>query len=349
MSSLSVAAATDPAPEFPRGSISRVLATFDELPAFGPACDHALAAAMSESASSGSDLVTAIESDTGLTVAVLRRAQRLPGRRPIINVPDAVEGLGHDRVQAVVERIARAAFPWRTAQEALIHDVRVHSQTVAQAAHRVAEEVGFADRDDLIAAALLHDVGKLVVALAIGDTGWAADTRGTTPEQRVRDERQRLTLDHATLGALLAERWGLPERISDTIASHHRSDAEADLTSVLRLADMVAHQARGDSVDRRIMLRLASLCGLSVAALKETLFDLPQSGSPRRRAQPCPLTKRETAALRGIASGKVYKEIATDLGVTASTVRSHLQRVYAKLEVADRAQAVLLATRMNWI
>ncbi|MGZ4200874.1 MAG: response regulator transcription factor [Thermoleophilaceae bacterium] len=41
--------------------------------------------------------------------------------------------------------------------------------------------------------------------------------------------------------------------------------------------------------------------------------------------------------------------IAVELGISTSTVRTHLHNTYAKLEVDDRAQAVLRATEMGWI
>lgn len=347
-SSLLAMAPEDSGPRVSTRGIGRVMAHVHELPAFAPACDHALSA-LEAGNSRFTDLVAAIESDTGLTVAVLRRAQRLPVRRAIANIPEAVAKLGTDDLRAAVNEVPRASFPWRTTQEALTQDLRVHAQAVALAADRLAGEVGFAERDDLFCAALLHDVGKLVFALAIGDANWCVDTRSTTPEQRIREERRVATLDHACLGAVLAERWGLPERLSEAIGGHHRSDSEASLTSLLRLADIVAHYARGDAVDRRIMLRLAAILGVRGPVLREALFDLPQGGGHRKRTMPSPLSDRETAALRQLAAGKVYKDIAEDLGVATSTVRTHLHSVYAKLEVADRAQAVLRATEMGWI
>jgi DNA-binding NarL/FixJ family response regulator len=71
--------------------------------------------------------------------------------------------------------------------------------------------------------------------------------------------------------------------------------------------------------------------------------------SRRRHSPPCPLTAREIEILVCLADGKVYKEIARELSLTTSTVRSHLHHTYHKLGVADRAQAVLLATRRGWI
>jgi DNA-binding CsgD family transcriptional regulator len=61
------------------------------------------------------------------------------------------------------------------------------------------------------------------------------------------------------------------------------------------------------------------------------LFDLPHSGSQRRRAEPSPLSRRETAVLRRLADGKLYEQIGAELGVSASTIRTYLSNVYVKL------------------
>jgi DNA-binding NarL/FixJ family response regulator len=45
----------------------------------------------------------------------------------------------------------------------------------------------------------------------------------------------------------------------------------------------------------------------------------------------------------------VYKEIADDLSLSSSTVRTHLHNVYRKLGAIDRAQAVLIAREKGWI
>jgi len=53
--------------------------------------------------------------------------------------------------------------------------------------------------------------------------------------------------------------------------------------------------------------------------------------------------------LRRLARGMVYKQIASELGLSPSTVRSHLHNVYSKVGARDRAQAVLIATERGWI
>jgi DNA-binding NarL/FixJ family response regulator len=98
------------------------------------------------------------------------------------------------------------------------------------------------------------------------------------------------------------------------------------------------------------LLALANVCGLSTSSLREILFDLPYSGSSgRRRAEKSPLSARQTEVLAALGKGLRYKEIALQLGLSPSTIRSHIHTVYMTLGVADRAQAVLRGTEMGWI
>ena len=332
-----------------RGDLTRAIEEFDVIPAFAPAHERVLIATASDDASGG-DLVGAIESDTGLTVAVLRRAQDVAGRHRIANVPDAVDALGATEIQIAITGLPQTEFPWRTSQlEVLMHGLRVHAQAVARAADRITQEAEPRVRDAVRVAALLHDVGKLVLGRAFPEYARTSE-RTNSPETRVRAERRAWGMDHTTVGALLLRRWTLPEGLVRTVAAHHSSAVDGELATYLRLADMVAHHAQGDAVDRGEMLRLAHVCGLSATALRTVLFDLPHSGgSQRRRAEPSPLSRRQTAVLRILAQGKVYQVIALELGVATSTVRSHLHNIYAKLGVDDRAQAVLRATEMGWI
>ena len=55
------------------------------------------------------------------------------------------------------------------------------------------------------------------------------------------------------------------------------------------------------------------------------------------------LTEREREILTLIAQGQANESIATQLGLSLKTVRNHVSNIYAKLQVADRAQAVLRA------
>jgi DNA-binding NarL/FixJ family response regulator len=53
-----------------------------------------------------------------------------------------------------------------------------------------------------------------------------------------------------------------------------------------------------------------------------------------------PLSPREQMVLERIAKGSPYKEIAAELGITIPTVRNYLRRIYDKLHVETRTEAV---------
>ena len=55
------------------------------------------------------------------------------------------------------------------------------------------------------------------------------------------------------------------------------------------------------------------------------------------------LSERETELLGLMAQGKSNQEIADQLGLTLKTVRNHVSNIFSKLQVADRAQAILRA------
>lgn len=61
----------------------------------------------------------------------------------------------------------------------------------------------------------------------------------------------------------------------------------------------------------------------------------------RARPMPTHLTQREEVALRMIAAGKSDEEVGAALGITARTVRFHIDNVKTKLGVANRTHAVL--------
>jgi DNA-binding NarL/FixJ family response regulator len=133
------------------------------------------------------------------------------------------------------------------------------------------------------------------------------------------------------------------------VERHHSDDSEPEPT-LLRLADMLAHYTHGRPVDPQRLLESSRRVGLTTGQLRTVMFELPGGGAAKRRSvEPCPLTDKELQALRGLAAGKVYKEIAVDLGIATSTVRSHLHKTYKKVGATDRAQAVLLATERGWL
>ena len=62
-----------------------------------------------------------------------------------------------------------------------------------------------------------------------------------------------------------------------------------------------------------------------------------------------PLTQREQEILSLLAAGKTNQQIALALYITPGTVRVHVHTILHKLEVSDRAQAVVVALQKRLI
>ena len=75
-------------------------------------------------------------------------------------------------------------------------------------------------------------------------------------------------------------------------------------------------------------------------SLARYLFNLVRPGPTAPAAPQIQLTPRETQTLRCIAQGMAYIEAAHAMGVSLSTVQSHIRSLYRKLEVRSQVQAV---------
>jgi DNA-binding NarL/FixJ family response regulator len=79
-----------------------------------------------------------------------------------------------------------------------------------------------------------------------------------------------------------------------------------------------------------------------VAALAHSVTTtavLPKPG-PTRRRPTSPLTERELQVLLGMSDGKSNAEIGHELFLATDTVKTHTRRIFRKLRVTDRAEAV---------
>ena len=322
----------------------------EAFPALAESRDRLLAVISKEHVATA-DVVSAVESDVALIISVLRLANRArDGKGRVETIVQAVELLTPQTVEAVASRTRTFDFFERaTVWDSAPERFRLHALATQHAADRIASEVGYEDRDRLTVTSLLHDVGKLVLLHAYPGYPSQVHRGARTPEERVHQERRELGVDHALVGGVLIRRWGLPANLSTPIERHHSAQPEGE-AAFIRLADMLAHYAQGARVSPAEMLLTARSIGLTPQQLRVVLYELPNSSNQRQRhVDPCPLSTRELGVLQRLAEGKVYKQIAHDLMLSTSTVRTHLHNIYGKLGAVDRAQAVLIATERGWL
>jgi putative nucleotidyltransferase with HDIG domain len=302
---------------------------------------------------SSSDVIASVEGDVALAITVLRLANQLdgPSHGKVESAAEGVEALSPASILSIATRARTYDFFERTSVwQGIPERFRMHGVATQRAADRIAAEIGYQHRDRLMMTALLHDIGKLVLVHAY--PGYPRKVHGDarTPEERLQTERRELGVDHALVGGVLARRWGLPRTLAHVIEAHHAPECEGEV-AIVRLADMLAHYLLGNPVTPAELLNVARMTDLSPAQLRTVMYDLPLPtvGSRPRQIDPCPMSSRELDVLRRLAKGMVYKQIASELGLSTSTVRTHLHNVYAKIGAMDRAQAVLIATERGWI
>jgi DNA-binding NarL/FixJ family response regulator len=108
------------------------------------------------------------------------------------------------------------------------------------------------------------------------------------------------------------------------------------------IAAALAAGARG-------VLHPGAVCDKLLVALARGLLtghtSGPQPDAPAPKPVMAPLTPRERQVLEGIIEGHSNGEIGRRLYLSEDTIKTHARRLYRKLGVRDRAQAVAVAFR----
>ncbi|HQK91874.1 MAG TPA: response regulator [Armatimonadota bacterium] len=203
--------------------------------------------------SSAKEVAYVVSKDVGMAAKILQLVNSaffgLPRR--VTNMTMAVSYLGNETIRALVltasvfSQLGRRRMEWFP-MEALWN----HCILVGAVASRVCT-IHQADRplvDDAMLAGSLHDVGRLVLAVADSAAYKEAMALAAKEQLSAGDAEARvLGATHAEAGAYLMGLWGLPDPVVEAVAYHHRP-AEGGPPSwsplaVVHVADVVAHEA----------------------------------------------------------------------------------------------------------
>ena len=91
----------------------------------------------------------------------------------------------------------------------------------AIAANELYDSLGVASRGELFLASLLQDIGSLALLCEIGDKYAQLHKATRNHRDLIEFERRAFGLDHAEIGAAMAEKWRLPDTIVRAISSSH--------------------------------------------------------------------------------------------------------------------------------
>ena len=193
-------------------------------------------------------IVEIISYDTSLTGTVLRICNSAYYSRgtQIDNLLQAVTRLGMREVYRIVVAVTSAASlsAGQKGYGVEAADLWKHSVTTAVGAQLVAREAG-EDENVAFTAAILHDVGKIILATAMEDLYEKFTQEANSGHSLVEIEEKLLGCNHAEVGARLLERWKLPEHLVAGVRYHHKpaatSDAHQRLAACVYLGNFIAY------------------------------------------------------------------------------------------------------------
>jgi putative nucleotidyltransferase with HDIG domain len=277
----------------------RLAAAIDELSEL-PVLDATvmrILAAVDDPESDTATLVAVLESDAAFAANLLRYANSAARSHPIRakTIRQAVMLVGRRALrqlalEAATFRFLEAAPGTRSSRG----ELHLHAVSVASAAAAGADRAGVPVEVPHLAA-LLHDIGKLVLPAAFGEEA-CDDIAREHPDgpDRAIAERERLGVDHAAAGALLAERWNLPEGVPEAIALHHGGPsglASPDPeTALVQLANELQRLLDGSAPDHALLDAALERCDADPTILDDLArhalphgSDLPEPGALGRR------------------------------------------------------------------
>ena len=193
------------------------------------------------------DIITLINYDQALTVKVLRSANSVfsAPRTPITTVQIAAVRIGTGQILALamasnVRNYAQVACPEYGLSEGQLWR---HAVMTAVAAESLAPFCDAPIPPEAFTTALLHDIGKLVLARFLEDKlaqhlNEEGEIRGTLGMEA---ERRILGVHHGEVGGMLARKWQLPKSIANGIVHHHTpSKGNSTVCDAVHLAEIVA-------------------------------------------------------------------------------------------------------------
>lgn len=224
-----------------------------------------LAAAVANPDSDVDEIVAVLRQDPSLVASILREANSAWSgpASTISTIQAAVTRLGSGRVLAIAMDVSldlQTTGPLDaygiTADQLREH--AIHASFVAEAVQSMARhKVG----PEVVTAAFLHDIGKNLLDEHIDDRyfkfAWSPD------REIVEAEQEMAGVDHAELGALLMELWGIPAPIVEAIRYHHRPhEASGPMAAAVAVANGLSHHflaTRSGTLDETVEWALEHL------------------------------------------------------------------------------------------
>jgi putative nucleotidyltransferase with HDIG domain len=216
-----------------------------------PAMVHRVLETTADPESDLQDLVKLVEHDISITANVLKVCNSAHFGLPVKvdSIQRAITLIGYQKlVELVLEQTLGGNL--QQSQEGYgLEKGELWKQSVAAAkvARNLAERRQMGNISALYTAALLKDIGKVVLHEYVGKQLDNIQRKVTSKGiSFLEAEKACIGMDHAALGGIIAREWGFNSHLIYMIENHHLNDSAARLdaaTTAIYLADMVAMMA----------------------------------------------------------------------------------------------------------
>jgi putative nucleotidyltransferase with HDIG domain len=208
--------------------LDKILARVKSFPSM-PGAGAKLLTMLEEPEASVSEIEEVLRYDPGLTANVLKLANSayfgLPSK--IGSLKQAVILLGLKRlIQLVVASCVSAIMDKSVpGYDMPSGDLWRHSIAVSIAADALVKGKKKVGVEDVFTAALLHDIGKLVLGSFVRDEMESIQSIAAKGIPMVVAENMILGTDHAAIGARILAHWNLPADVINAVRWHHDPDS----------------------------------------------------------------------------------------------------------------------------
>jgi putative nucleotidyltransferase with HDIG domain len=235
------------------------------------------------------DLLAVIEQDTAIAARLMKlvNSSYCGLRREVADLRSAVALLGTERVRNLALSVSIGNHFGRVTPVGQLDPVRLwdHSLCVAQLARLIAERNRYCPPDEAYLAGLMHDLGLMFILQQLDALVPRVLVRMQAGASLCDAEREVMAFDHAQLGAYIAWRSDLPERIVTSIDFHHDPmGCPADGLEIARVVSVANYMAtrygRGSIEGRRLPAPAEGVLapmGLDLAGLREVWDAVPEA------------------------------------------------------------------------
>ena len=223
-----------------------------------------------------------ISNDPVLTSRVIKMVNS-----PIYGFPGRISSVSQSLILLglnVVKGLLLGVSDFEAMQSAMV-GLWEHSLGTAIAARIIAQKKGLSEPEEVSVAALLHDIGKVVLSLKFPEDYAAVVKEAESRESFIFEaEKNQFSVNHAEAGSWIARKWNFPKNLIEVIEYHHKPHLSKNVpvqSAIIHVSDIIIKSVgfgfSGDSFVPPLNPQAWQMLGLSEADMKDVFSELEDS------------------------------------------------------------------------